>query len=156
MKTIKRKNGNDIKIYATTLEDDNDEIISAIEQRIKSEYRKHPDLDWAGIAARKIYAELKESGLVNNAPLREFSRNDNAEWEDSRVHVSDLDTTIRLHELLAMNKINYLNQLCYTTKDELMKYYNFGESSVMELEETMALKRAVVIWNSTAKNKTQR
>ena len=115
-----------------------DEIISAIEQRIKSEYRKHPDLDWAGIAARKIYAELKESGLVNNAPLREFSRNDNAEWEDSRVHVSDLDITIRLHELLAMNKINYLNQLCYTTKDELMKYYNFSERSVMELEETMA------------------
>lgn len=115
-----------------------DEIISAIEQRIKSEYRKHPDLDWAGIAARKIYAELKESGLVNNAPLREFTRNDNAEWEDRRVHVSDLDITIRLHELLAMNKINYLNQLCYTTKDELVKYYNFGERSVMELEETMA------------------
>jgi hypothetical protein len=36
----------------------NDEIISAIEQRIKSEYRKHPDLDWAEIAARKICAEI--------------------------------------------------------------------------------------------------
>lgn len=115
-----------------------DEIISAIEQRIKSEYRKHPDLDWAGIAARKIYAELKERGLVNNAPLREFSRNDNAECEDIRVHVSDLDITIRLHELLAMNKINYLNQLCYTRIDELKKYYNFDERSVMELEEIMA------------------
>lgn len=60
------------------------------------------------------------------------------EGEDRRVHVSDLDITIRLHELLARNKINYLNQLCYTTKDELMKYYNFGERSVVELEETMA------------------
>ena len=29
-----------------------------IKQRIESEYRKHPDLDWAEIAARKIYEEL--------------------------------------------------------------------------------------------------
>lgn len=29
-----------------------------IEQRIKDEYRKHRNLDWAKIAARKIYASV--------------------------------------------------------------------------------------------------
>jgi len=37
-----------------------DTLVSKIKQRIESEYRKHPDLDWAEIAARKIYA-----GIVN-------------------------------------------------------------------------------------------
>jgi len=35
-------------------------LVSKIKQRIESEYRKHPDLDWAEIAARKIYAEIFE------------------------------------------------------------------------------------------------
>jgi hypothetical protein len=35
-------------------------LVSKIKQRIESEYRKHPDLDWAEIAARKIYAEIKD------------------------------------------------------------------------------------------------
>jgi hypothetical protein len=35
-----------------------DTLVSKIKQRIESEYRKHPDLDWAEIAARKIYAEM--------------------------------------------------------------------------------------------------
>ena len=35
-----------------------DDWVSKIKQRIESEYRKHPDLDWAEIAARKIYDEL--------------------------------------------------------------------------------------------------
>ena len=39
-------------------------LVSKIKQRIESEYRKHPDLDWAEIAARKIYAELKEDGCL--------------------------------------------------------------------------------------------
>ncbi len=37
-----------------------DDWVSKIKQRIESEYRKHPDLDWAEIAARKIYAEIFE------------------------------------------------------------------------------------------------
>ena len=37
-----------------------DTLVSKIKQRIESEYRKHPDLDWAEIAARKIYAEIKD------------------------------------------------------------------------------------------------
>ena len=37
-----------------------DDWVSKIKQRIESEYRKHPDLDWAEIAARKIYAEIKD------------------------------------------------------------------------------------------------
>ena len=41
-----------------------DTIVSKIKQRIESEYRKHPDLDWAEIATRKIYAELKEDGCL--------------------------------------------------------------------------------------------
>jgi len=36
-----------------------DTIVSKIKQRIESEYRKHPDLDWAEIAARKICAEIE-------------------------------------------------------------------------------------------------
>ena len=35
-----------------------DTLVSKIKQRIESEYRKHPDLDWAEIAARKICAEI--------------------------------------------------------------------------------------------------
>ena len=31
-------------------------IIASIERRIKDEYRKHKQLDWAKIAAHKIYA----------------------------------------------------------------------------------------------------
>lgn len=37
-----------------------EEIINLIESRIKSEYGKHGDLDWAGIAARKIYGSLED------------------------------------------------------------------------------------------------
>jgi ssDNA-binding Zn-finger/Zn-ribbon topoisomerase 1 len=36
-------------------------LVSKIKQRIESEYRKHPDLDWAEIAARKIYARFFEN-----------------------------------------------------------------------------------------------
>jgi hypothetical protein len=36
---------------------ENEKIIQSIKNRIISEYKKHPDLDWAEIAARKIYAE---------------------------------------------------------------------------------------------------
>ena len=35
-----------------------DTLVSKIKQRIESKHRKHPDLDWAEIAARKIYDEL--------------------------------------------------------------------------------------------------
>jgi hypothetical protein len=34
-------------------------LVSKIKQRIESEYHKHEDLDWAEIAARKIYAEIE-------------------------------------------------------------------------------------------------
>jgi hypothetical protein len=37
-----------------------DTLVSKIKQRIESEYHKHEDLDWAEIAARKIYAEIFE------------------------------------------------------------------------------------------------
>lgn len=33
-----------------------EEIIQLIKERIEAEYTKHKELDWAGIAARKIYA----------------------------------------------------------------------------------------------------
>ena len=32
-----------------------EQIIREIKNRIECEFRKHEDLDWAGIAARKIY-----------------------------------------------------------------------------------------------------
>lgn len=35
-------------------------LIDLIESRIKSEYGKHGNLDWAGIAARKIYGSIEE------------------------------------------------------------------------------------------------
>lgn len=36
-----------------------DQIIELIDERIKSEYRKHPDLDWSRIAAIKIFEGIK-------------------------------------------------------------------------------------------------
>ena len=41
-----------------------EEIIQTIKHRIESEYHKHEDLDWAEIAARKIYAVLWYSGIM--------------------------------------------------------------------------------------------
>lgn len=41
-----------------------EEIIQTIKHRIESEYNKHPDLDWAEIAARKIYAVLWYGGIL--------------------------------------------------------------------------------------------
>ena len=41
-----------------------EEIIQTIKHRIESEYRKHEDLDWAEIAARKIYAVLWYGGIM--------------------------------------------------------------------------------------------
>jgi len=37
-----------------------EELIDLIENRIKSEYRKHGDLDWSRIAACKIYGSLED------------------------------------------------------------------------------------------------
>ena len=48
-----------------------EEIINLIESRIKSEYKKHGDLDWAGIAARKIYSSLE--GVLDVGKEREDS-----------------------------------------------------------------------------------
>lgn len=47
-----------------------EEVINLIESRIKSEYGKHGNLDWAGIAARKIYSSIEgmldvSSGIWN-------------------------------------------------------------------------------------------
>ena len=56
----------------------NEEQIASIKQRIIDEHRKHKDLDWAEIAARKIYIThlVKEKcnlPVVNNlAKLAEF------------------------------------------------------------------------------------
>ena len=36
-----------------------EEIIDLIDNRIKSEYKKHGDLDWSMIAAHKIYGSLE-------------------------------------------------------------------------------------------------
>lgn len=46
-----------------------EEFIDLIESRIKSEYKKHGDLDWAGIAARKIYSRLKQSGALGETVI---------------------------------------------------------------------------------------
>jgi hypothetical protein len=42
-----------------------EKIIKLIERRIKSEYKKHPDLDWAKIAAIKIYRSLDNEVWTN-------------------------------------------------------------------------------------------
>lgn len=46
-----------------------DKIVQQITDRINNEYRKYhelPDLDWSGIAARKIFMTLKELNLLTN------------------------------------------------------------------------------------------
>lgn len=41
-----------------------EQTIKAIKDRILAEHRKHKDLDWADIAARKIYSEhMKVNGM---------------------------------------------------------------------------------------------
>lgn len=43
-----------------------EEIIQGIKDRIESEFRKHKDLDWAEIAARKIFGGfIKDCNLQN-------------------------------------------------------------------------------------------
>ena len=42
-----------------------DTFILKLKQRIESEYRKHPDLDWAEIAAKKIYARFLENKKID-------------------------------------------------------------------------------------------
>jgi hypothetical protein len=42
-----------------------EKIIKLIESRIKSEFKKHPDLDWAKIAAIKIYRSLDNEVCPN-------------------------------------------------------------------------------------------
>jgi len=46
-----------------------EEIINSISNRITAELHKHPQLDWADIAARKIYTEH----LVKNLSLSDVS-----------------------------------------------------------------------------------
>ena len=53
----------------TTKEMTREELINLIESRIKSEYKKHGNLDWAGIAARKIYGSLE--GVLDVGKERE-------------------------------------------------------------------------------------
>jgi len=42
-----------------------DQAIALIKGRIMDEYRKHPQLDWANIAARKLYEQWNEYFLDN-------------------------------------------------------------------------------------------
>lgn len=46
------------------------EIISQIAERIRNEYKKHPELDWAEIAAVKIYVTHFEPYEETNGQLR--------------------------------------------------------------------------------------
>ena len=48
-----------------------EEIIDLIDNRIKSEYKKHGDLDWSRIAAHKIYGSLE--GALDVGKEREDS-----------------------------------------------------------------------------------
>lgn len=43
-----------------------EDIITSIKNRIESEHRKHPDLDWTRIAAGKIYSQHFEMTSVND------------------------------------------------------------------------------------------
>lgn len=43
-----------------------EQFIKALKERIESEHRKHPDLDWSEIAARKIYKGFIEPILEKN------------------------------------------------------------------------------------------
>ena len=47
---------------------ENEQIIKSIKNRIISEYKKHPDLEWAEIAARKIYSELHQPPVITSLP----------------------------------------------------------------------------------------
>jgi hypothetical protein len=64
---------------------DKEKQIASIKQRILDEHRKHRDLDWAEIAARKIYS----NNLVKNCsiPAVSCSLPSNSEfWEEWNKH----------------------------------------------------------------------
>lgn len=42
-----------------------EEIIDLIDEKIKSEYSKHGNLDWSKIASQKIYENLIELNLLS-------------------------------------------------------------------------------------------
>lgn len=56
-----------------------EEIEKLIENRIKSEFKKHKNLDWAKIASIKIFRSLKEFKIVQPERL---SEEDNYEDND--------------------------------------------------------------------------
>lgn len=73
---------------------DKDQAISLIKGRIMDEYRKHPQLDWADIAARKLYEQWNEYFKANQSReegsgkleevFRNFIRTEQltAKWEE--------------------------------------------------------------------------
>jgi len=56
----------------------NEKTIELIKGRIMDEYRKHPDLDWAEIAAKKIYSQwnafyeatIEEAKVAHNMEIQ--------------------------------------------------------------------------------------
>lgn len=53
---INEEKGNDVNHVLANVIFEKDHIVNIIKNRIKSEYKKHPDLDWQQIAAIKIYS----------------------------------------------------------------------------------------------------
>ncbi len=69
-----------------------DQAIALIKGRIMDEYRKHPQLDWADIAARKLYEQWNEY----------FKDNQSREEGSGKLPLSELkNLLVEINQLIA-------------------------------------------------------
>jgi hypothetical protein len=84
---------------------DKEQIIQGIKSRIESEYRKHKDIDWPGIAARKIYG----SYVFN--PQNVDKRNVKKVFKTA--HIRDLERRLALGMITYSRMVEILNEMAY-------------------------------------------
>ncbi|PIP14034.1 MAG: DNA-directed RNA polymerase subunit alpha [bacterium (Candidatus Stahlbacteria) CG23_combo_of_CG06-09_8_20_14_all_34_7] len=95
---------------------------------------------------------LKESIIILKGHINVFEVSDiklpviTEEFEDDNVlkmrdilskKVTDLELKVRAKNCLEINKIEILSDLVVKTRDEMLKYKNFGRQSLGELEEKL-------------------
>ena len=72
-----------------------EELIKLMEERIKSEYLKHKDLDWSKIASKKIFSTLIEIGILKEEDLdKEKDKPKNKEGIEISEIIKDLDIKV--------------------------------------------------------------
>ena len=95
----------DCDCFSSVERADREQIIQGIKSRIESEYRKHEDLDWMEIAARKIYV----SYVFN--PKNDDKRNIKKVFKTA--HIRDLERRVALGKITYSRMVEILNEMAY-------------------------------------------